>query len=95
MTLIPVTSRPAVRGSNPQIRHDGLFQVDVFVPENQGAGAAEILADAVRAAYTVDDVLTQNSVNVRFEYAERGQGILDTPWFQVPVTIAWYAYAST
>lgn len=95
MTLFPTSSRPAVRGPNPQIKHDGLFLVDVVYPINEGAAMAETLADNIRAAYTVDDTFTSGSTSVRFNYSERGAGIVDGNWFRVPVTISWFSYAAS
>lgn len=92
MTLSPTGSRPAVRGPNPQLRYDGLFLVDVFVPEANGPAAADTLADNIRNSFTVDDVLTSGSTSVRFNYSERGQGFSDSPWYVVPVSISWYTY---
>jgi len=94
MNIIPSAMRPAVRGASPQLLYEGLFLVDIFAPEGNGANGADTLADAVRAAFTVDDVLTVNSTNVRFRYSERGQGLVDSPWYQVPVSVAWYSYRS-
>lgn len=92
MTLIPFTSRPAVRGPTPQILHTGSFVVDLFTPEGGGAAEAETLADAVRARFNVDTVLTSGSANVRFRYSERGQGVVDSPWYRLPVDVRWYCY---
>jgi hypothetical protein len=95
MARVPVTSRPAVRGPSPQIRHDGSFLVTAHLPEGAGPAAADALADAIRAAFTVDTGLTSGGVTVRFNYAERGVAVLDTPWYIVTVSIAWYAYTSS
>lgn len=95
MALVPVTSRPAVLGPNPQIRHDGSFLVTAHLPEGAGPAAADALADAIRAAFTVDTGLTSGGVNVRFNYAERGVAVLDPPWYIVTVSIAWYSYSSS
>lgn len=92
MQISPLSQRPAVRGPDPQLRHDGLFLVDVFVPDKIGPNSADVLADAIRDHFTVDDVYTSNTVNVRFRYSERRAGIQDGPWYMVPVTIAWYTY---
>lgn len=94
LSLIPSQSRPAVRGPSPQLLYEGLLLCDIFAPEGTGANAAETLADAVRAVFTVDDVLTVNSTNVRIRWSERGQGLVDSPWYQVPVTVSWYSYRS-
>lgn len=92
MTLVPTESRPAVRGPNPQKRYQGLFMVDCFYPLESNLAVVDALADNICAAYTVDDVLTSGSINVRFDYAERGQAVIDHPWYMVPVSIAWYTY---
>jgi len=92
MTLIPLNDRPATRGDTPQYRTDGFFQISIFTPEGQGAGEAEALAETISDSYTVSDVLTKNSTSVRFEFAEIGQGMTESPWYMVPVTIRWYSY---
>lgn len=95
MALVPTTSRPAVRGPNPQIRHDGVFLVTAHLPEGSGPAAADALADAIRAAFTVDTGLTSGGVTVRFNYAERGVAVLDAPWYIVTVSISWYTFTSS
>lgn len=95
MALVPVTSRPSVRGPSPQIRYDGSFLVTAHLPEGGGPAAADALADAIRAAFSVDTGLTSGGINVRFNYSERGVAVLDTPWYIVTTTAAWYAYASS
>lgn len=92
MRLITQESRPAVRGANPSLLYQGLFLVDVFVPEGNGPNAADVLADAIRDEFTVDDAYTVGSTTVRFRWSERAEGISDSPWYQVPVTISWYTY---
>lgn len=94
MTFVPQQSRPAVRGASPQLLYTGEFLVDVFVPEGNGTKAANDLAGAICKQFTVDDVYTKNSTSVRFRWSEPGQGISDSPWYQVPVTISWYSYRS-
>jgi hypothetical protein len=29
---------------------------------------------------------------VSIDYTERAQGLLDTPWYYIPITIGWYIY---
>lgn len=92
ITLSITGIEPATRGDNPQYRYDGLFLVTLAGPQDQGPGALDDLADLVRQAYTVSDVLTKNGVNVRFLFSDRSQGFSDTPWYLVPVTVRWYTY---
>ena len=92
LSIFPVMTRPAVRGASPQLRYDGLFQVSLFAPVNTGPHTVEALADAVLGAFTVDEVLTKGTTNVRFNYAERNPALVDQPWYQVPITVSWYSY---
>lgn len=95
MALIPTTARPATRGPSPQIRRDGQFLVTAHLPEGDGPAAADALADAIASAFTTDTDLTSGGVLVRFNYAERGSAILDTPWYIVTVVVSWYTFTSS
>lgn len=90
--FIPVNKRPAVRGLNPQQRYDGVFAINCYVPEGFGPAAADTLANNVMDAFEATTKLTHSDVTVSIDYAERQQGILDAPWYFVPVNIGWYAY---
>lgn len=89
---VPVTRRPAVRGLNPQQRYDGILAINCYAPEGNGPAVAETLADNVIAAFEATTKLTTGGLTVSIEYAERQQGLTDSPWFIVPVNIGWYAY---
>lgn len=95
LVLVPDTQRPAARGPSPQVRYDGTFLIVIHYPESVGAGLVDDLADDTRDAFTVDDVLTQGSTNVRFEWSERNDGVADAPWYIVTVSVKWYTYASS
>lgn len=90
--FIPTSRRPAVRGLNPQQRYQGLFRIVVNVPESTGPAIADDYVDTLLTAFDATKDLTYNSVTVTTEYAERSQGISDSPWYRVNVDIAWYKY---
>jgi hypothetical protein len=92
VTYLPVTRRPAVRGLSPQQRYDVLFSINCYAPEGNGPSAADTMAKNVLEAFEATTSITLNGVTVRINYAERQQGILDSPWFFVPVNISCYAY---
>jgi hypothetical protein len=93
MTLLPGEQRPATAGLTPQVLYSGLFQVDVFAPEGDGAADADALADAIRSSYSPGDSFTSGSTVARINWSERAQGQADHPWYRVSVTISWYTYA--
>ncbi len=93
LELVPISSEPAVRGYSPQELHRGRFSIGVFTPENEGPNAADVLADAVRDAFAPTTDLTKNSTTVRIRTASRGQGVLISPFYFVPVEVSWYTYS--
>jgi hypothetical protein len=94
---LPTVTRPAVRGLNPQLRYQGVFSVTVFAPEGQGPATADDYANKVIDAFaaTTDISFTNGdaeTITVSIDYAERQQGIIDSPWYFVPINIGWYIY---
>ena len=90
--LLTTSRRPTVRGLNPQQRYDGVFSVNCYAPEGNGPADAETLAENVMDAFEATTKLTHNGVTVYIDYAEVQRGLLDSPWYLVPVNIGWYAY---
>jgi len=93
----PVSRRPAARGLNPQQLYTGNFIVTVYSPEGNGPGTADAIAETLVEAFeaTTDISYTNASAEtiiVSIDYAERRQGIHDTPWYFIPVVIRWYIY---
>lgn len=94
---LPTVTRPAVRGLSPQLRYQGVFSVTVFAPEGQGPATADDYANKVIDAFaaTTDISFTNGdaeTIIVSIDYAERQQGMIDSPWYFVPINIGWYIY---
>ncbi len=97
VNYLPTATRPAVRGLNPQLRYQGIFAVTVFTPEGKGPAAADDYSNKVIDAFasTTDISFTNGdaeTIKVSIDYAERQQGIIDSPWYFVPINIGWYIY---
>ena len=95
--FLPTERRPAVRGLNPQQRYQGVFSILVHTPEGKGPKEADDYANTLLEAFeaTTDISFTNpdlETINVSLDYAERQQGILDSPWYYVRVDIGWYIY---
>lgn len=95
--FIPTLRRPAVRGSNPIQRYQGLFAVTVYSKEGDGpANADEIAEKVIQAFEATTDLQFTNSedetITVSIDYAERQRGLLETPWYYIPINIGWYTY---
>ena len=91
--LVPVSRRSAVRGLNPQQRYEGVFRVFCYVPEGNGPSAADNLANLVIDAFDAATDITLGGTRVSIDYADRGNGFVDSPWYYVSVNIGWYIYS--
>jgi len=94
---LPTITQPAVRGLNPQLRYQGIFAVTVFTPEGNGPSTADDYVNKVIDAFqaTTDISFTNaqsQTIKVSIDYAERQQGLIDSPWYYVPINIGWYIY---
>ena len=94
---LPTITQPAVRGLNPQLRYQGIFAVTVFTPEGNGPSTADDYVNKVIDAFqaTTDISFTNaqsQTIKVSIDYAERRQGLIDSPWYYVPINIGWYIY---
>jgi|TARA_R110000772_G_C12944946_1_gene401421 hypothetical protein len=93
---LPTVTRPAVRGLNPQLRYQGIFAVTVFAPEGKGPATADDytnkVIDAFAATTDISFTNADGTIKVSIDYAERQQGIIDSPWYFVPINIGWYIY---
>lgn len=88
----PVERRTVAVGENAPYLHQGLYLVDVFQSANGGPAAADALADLILARFSHGLGLTEGAYTVRIRFAERTQGIVDAPWYMIPVTISWFLY---
>lgn len=100
MTVKPTAGR-AFSTDALSIAHRGLFLVDFFYPTLQGtadkpaAGDGEPAVDHLRALFAPGTKLPlTGGETLMIDYAERGPGLAQDGWYQIPVTIGWRVYAS-
>jgi hypothetical protein len=91
-SLFLTSRRPATRGPDPQNRYQGIYQVVVAVPTDQGAGAAMDYADLIMTEFDGSSDIT-GTPTVSIEYSEPGGPVFSDPFYLLPVNIAWYVYA--
>lgn len=88
----PTAREPAVRGLNPQMYYQGVFVIEVCVPEGVGPGVGDDLADSIITAFDAPNDLTVNGVSVTIRYAERELGTIEGAYYCIPVNIGWHIY---
>lgn len=91
--LAPTRREPAVRGTNPQMLYQGVFQVDCYVAEGNGPAAGDDLADSIIEAFEATTDISYGGTTVSIRYAERGLARQDGSYYMIPVSIGWYIYS--
>jgi hypothetical protein len=91
-SLFLTSRRPATRGPDPQNRYQGIYQVVVAVPTDQGAGAAMDYADLIMTEFDGSSDI-DGTPTVSIEYSETSGAVFSDPFYLLPVNVAWYVYA--
>jgi len=92
VNFTPTSRRLATMGDTPQQRYQGLYNLLVCVPEAEGPGVGLAIADDLLGHFQASRDITYNGQYVTIEYSEVGNGFLDSAFYCIPVTVAWYTY---
>lgn len=94
--VVWVSGRPSTLGDGHLVAHNGTFEVAAVYPAETATGDAETLASAIKNHFKASDVLTLDGsdIKVRIRHAERLPAMEDGDWIRVPVSIAWYLFAT-
>lgn len=93
-TFMPVTRRPVTAGPTPEQRRTGLFMVNIYTPEDQGALAGTQIAERIEERFNGSSAIIVSSTIVRIEYSEAKLPLHEPPFYVIPVEISWYSYAT-
>ena len=89
------TENPTVAGAIGQelALEQGIFQVVVVVPVNEGPGNAATKAEAIRALFRRGLSLTVGSVQVKIGSTPSvASALVDSDWYRVPVSVPYFAH---
>lgn len=93
VVIRPVSRQADTLGVDGKYLQSGIMTVDVFVPENIGPNAADVVADAILNAFNPKEIiLVVGSTTVRLKTPYRNDGRSEGEWYFVPVTVEWYCY---
>lgn len=95
--FIPTGRRPAVRGSNPQMRYQGVFQLILRTKERVGSSESQDIVHNILEVFEATTDLsftnTENqTVYVTIDYAEQVGAYTESPWYTTPINIGWYSF---
>lgn len=89
-TLMPADAVRASMGSNGYSDTRGIWQVDVFVPPNQGPGYGDRLAGAIAAEFKTGTQMNAGGVYLTVFSSVRKPATSEEAWYHVPVQITWW-----
>lgn len=96
VSLLPATTEaPTILGvvGSDIALEQGVYQVTVVAPVNQGPGGATRIAEAVRALFPRGLSLTSGGVTVRIGgHASIAPALSDSDWYSVPVSVPYFAH---
>lgn len=88
-TTLQAPTLQACLGDTGRDIHEGIFQVDVFIPDNSGRTT---WPDDIADHFSRGTRLTQNTVSVTITTVSTSAGIKDNNFYIVPVSISYRAF---
>lgn len=84
-------SRPVTLGDAGEDNHDGIFQIDINVPESEGSGNATNKADVFASFFTAGRALVYNGQNVRVISSSLSPGRYVGGYYRLSLNVRYYA----
>lgn len=79
----------ACLGSDGKFLTNGIFQIDVFTPQN--TGRSQIL-DEIANHFPTDKTIEQDSVKLRIISTDMNQPIYDRNFYRQPLSVNWQVF---
>lgn len=86
-------SEPETLGDKGEDYHSGILQINLNYPVNKGEGAVTAMADTLSTHFRAGQRSAHNGQEVIFRGASRNGGRVVNGWWQVIVSVRWYALA--
>jgi len=90
--ILPNQPEVATLGDSGADQHDGVFQISLFYPPNQGDHDIMAKADAIAAHYKAGKRFSYDGQSLLVRNCGRAQGRLDDGWYRIDLTINWVAW---
>lgn len=91
-TLLPAEPTPLTVGPNGIDEHQGLYQVDLFYPQDHGVGTPGALAASVLAMFPRGLILSTGTACMHVKMSWQEVAYQVNNWYVTPITIRWVAY---
>lgn len=92
-TLMPGEPTALSVGLGGLNEHQGLYQVDVFTPQDDGTAEAGLVAAAVQEQFPRGLILNSGGIQIHVRMAWQQPAYQVEDWYALPVVVRWVAYA--
>lgn len=89
-TLLPAA--PEVCTLNNYNKHSGIYQIDIYVPNNVGIKELYTIADNIKNYYRSNKTLTSNGVTVFIKAIDVGRSERQDAWFTTFLEIQYLSF---
>lgn len=90
--LIPSQTIVNSLGINGYDLYNGIFQINIYTPYNDGTNYFNALADRIISAMPRDTILVDGSICVRIKTITRYGSTTSSNWWMTPVEIEWECF---
>lgn len=73
-------------------RYEGVFQINVYTPIDDGRTTLNTILSELRGLYKRGTTLTNDNISVECKSTWEGNPLEGEGWYMVPVSVRWYAY---
>ena len=93
-TLLPAESQILGVGQGGQRKDQGLYQIDLYYPQNSGLGLIQAMADLVMNTFTRGLYYTSGTTKVLIDniYRLPANSLMQTAFYHQPIMIRWSYY---
>lgn len=96
VNFLPAPTRPAANHRTAMDFESGIYQIDVYAPQDQGPNPASLLAERIRQHFNRGSVLTNSGISVNIEATpSMAANDREGPFWRVRLTVPWFAYVPT
>lgn len=88
-TLLPAETETVTIGLTGYDRFIGLYQIDIFMPEGDGAAGSNWIVDEIIKAFPKRTLITTDNITVQILNYSKSPAILTTQLYMTPLLLEW------
>lgn len=96
VNFLPAPTRPAANHKSAMDFESGVYQIDVYSPQDQGPNPASDVAESIRQHFSRGSTLVNSGITINIE-ATPSMTLNDREggFWRVRLTVPWFAYVPT